>query len=148
MWRNFTKFYKVFAELEVKMEGFHGLLACAGVLGGLFALLTVNVFSQRFKAGVVLGTGGPEHKALLVAARTHANFAEYVPLTLLLLAGDLYGGAPSGLVVKAGWVLVAARVAHAIGMRLPAPNKSRAAGALLTLAVLVGASLEAVYLAI
>ncbi len=77
MWRNFTKFYKVFAELEVKMEGFHGLLACAGVLGGLFALLTVNVFSQRFKAGVVLGTGGPEHKALLVAARTHANFAEY-----------------------------------------------------------------------
>lgn len=130
------------------MNGFHGLLTSAGVLGGLFALLTANVFSQRFKAGVKLGTGGPQHQALLVAVRTHANFAEYVPLCLLLLAGDLYGGAPAGLVVKAGWVLVAARVAHVVGMQLPAPNKSRAAGALLTLAVLVGASLEAVYLAI
>lgn len=54
-----------------------------GILGLVYLVLTVNVIRYRFSLKVNLGDGG--HEPLNLAIRAHANFAEYVPLTLLLI---------------------------------------------------------------
>ena len=57
----------------------------AGLLAPLFLLLSVRVIRQRRGAKVaVRGDGGDA--MLLRRMRVHANFAEYVPLALLLMA--------------------------------------------------------------
>ena len=55
----------------------------AGLLIGLFVLLTLRVFAVRQPSGVMLGTGG--NRGLERAVRVHANFAEYVPLFVATL---------------------------------------------------------------
>lgn len=55
----------------------------AGLLGLVFLALSLQVVRLRRSLGVGLGSGG--HDALGRAIRAHANFAEYVPLALLLL---------------------------------------------------------------
>src|SRR6185312_10925457 len=69
-------------------------LAAAAVLGIIYVLLSVAVSGQRGKTKIGLGTGadasaalGQEHTApkLLIAVRRHGHFAEYVPLSLILL---------------------------------------------------------------
>ena len=77
----------------------------------------------------------------------HANFAEYVPLILILLGGIEYAGAPHNLVLGLAVALVVARLSHAFGLPRPAPNPLRAAGASLTWIVLLVASAEALILA-
>ncbi len=56
----------------------------AGLLGPLLVILAVRVIDARRAAKVALGDGG--QPLLLRRMRAHANFAEYVPLALLLLA--------------------------------------------------------------
>lgn len=126
------------------------LLLPSGLLGLLLVVLAANVTRYRFQTRVMLGEGdgGPAHARLRSAIRAHANFTEYVPLTLLLLAADGFAGVPQGWL---GWLaggLVAARLAHAIGMPRPAPNPWRAGGAMLTWAVLLAASLLAIWQAL
>lgn len=55
----------------------------AGLMGLLFVLLSVGVIRARRESGVALGDGGD--RALLRRQRVHGNFAEYVPLGLVLL---------------------------------------------------------------
>jgi uncharacterized membrane protein YecN with MAPEG domain len=73
---------------------------------------------------------------LLVAARTQANFAENVPLCLVLMALAEAEGAAHWLMVALGVMLVAGRGLHALGMGRPVPNLFRAGGVVLTLLVL------------
>ena len=64
---------------------------CAGLLGLLAAILTLNIGRLRGKKKINLGDGGdPEMQA---AVRAHANLIEFVPLCLLLIyvASDFYG---------------------------------------------------------
>lgn len=131
------------------MAGFHGLLFISGLLGLIFIALSGEVVRLRVVKHVLIGDGAGQEgmEALRDAVRAHANFAEYVPLILLLLAADSYAGAAARWVVWPGAVLVLARLAHAVGMRLPAPNPLRGGGAVLTWAVLLLASAEALYLA-
>ena len=56
----------------------------AAMLALLFVLLSVNVIRARRSHRVTLGVAG--NVDLERQVRVHANFAEYVPLTLLLLA--------------------------------------------------------------
>lgn len=56
----------------------------AGLLTLLYIFLTVNVIRARRKVRVAVGATH-EHPELLRATRAHANFAEYVPLFLILL---------------------------------------------------------------
>ena len=56
----------------------------AALLAPLFILLAVRVIRSRREAKVAVGDGGD--KALLRRMRVHANFAEYVPLALILMA--------------------------------------------------------------
>jgi len=54
----------------------------AALLALLFVLLSIRTIRTRHSRGVALGHG--DDPAMLRAMRVHANFAEYVPLALLL----------------------------------------------------------------
>jgi uncharacterized membrane protein YecN with MAPEG domain len=124
-------------------------LGAAGLLGLIYAALTCRVFVARYRSRIMLGDGtGPGDEKLLIAVRTHANFAEYVPLILLLLGAAELQHASRPLLIALASALILGRLLHPIGMALPAPNLFRAGGATLTLAVLVIASLTAVALAL
>ena len=114
----------------------------AGLLVGVFILLTLRVFAVRQPSGVMLGTGG--NRALERAVRVHANFAEYVPLFLVALAAAELCGAAPWLLHGLGAAMLAGRVLHAAGMsREPDIVPLRAGGMVLTLAALGGAGAAA-----
>src|SRR3954470_24810880 len=56
----------------------------AGLLAAWFLLLTLRVVQERHRTHISLGDGGDT--TLQRRIRAHANFAEYVPLALILLA--------------------------------------------------------------
>ncbi len=132
------------------MQGLHITLLTAGVLGLVFLGISIHVVRQRMLTKVMIGDGDskPGTEGLRAAVRMHANFAEYVPLILILLGGVEHAGAPRGLVLALAVALVAARLAHAFGLPRPAPNLLRAGGAMLTWIVLLTASLTALALAL
>ncbi|MFM4702284.1 MAPEG family protein [Aeromonas bivalvium] len=105
-------------------------LTYAGLLGLLFLLLSIWVVKRRAQFKVAIGEG--DAPPLRAAIRAHGNFAEYVPLTLLLLAlCELAGTAPLWLHL-AGGMLLLGRMLHAIGIQIPkAPNMPRLFGTLL-----------------
>jgi len=81
----------------------------AGLLALWFLVLTWRVIQRRGK-GTWIGDGGDQ--ALLRVIRGHANFAEYVPLALLML-GFLEVSRFSIYVLHAlGIVLLVARLLH------------------------------------
>ena len=122
-------------------------LATAGLLGLIYMVLSVRVTNERRKTKVSVGDGG-DSGPLLVAVRSHANFAEYVPIILILFAGIELAGGSHGLLVILAVLLVAGRIAHPVGMARPAPSPYRAGGAVLTWLVLLIASLWALRLAL
>jgi len=61
------------------------ILAYAAVVGLIFIGLSILTIAERRKASVYLGAG--DNDRLLRRIRAHANFAEYVPLALILIAG-------------------------------------------------------------
>jgi uncharacterized protein len=101
-------------------------LVTAGISGLLFFLLSLHVVRGRMATKVSLGDGGDP--TLITRIRTHGNFAEYMPLALLLLALCEISNANRQVLVTAGAVLVLARLSHAIGMPRPAPNLYRIFG--------------------
>jgi uncharacterized membrane protein YecN with MAPEG domain len=86
----------------------------AAVLGLLFAGLTVNVIVNRVKLGVDIGDGGKG--TMLQACRAHANFAEHVPMALLLILLAELIGSPPAMIHGLAAVLVFARLASAYGL--------------------------------
>jgi uncharacterized protein len=119
-------------------------LVSAGLCGLLFFILSLQVVRGRLATNVRLGDGGDP--TLLNRIRTHANFAEYVPLALLLLALCEISNVHRGLLVTSGAVLVLARISHAIGMPRPAPNVFRIFGTAGTWACIVLLSVLALLL--
>ena len=99
----------------------------------------------RISDQVLHGDGG---SALLAKRmRAHANFIEYVPLTLILFGlVELAAGASMWL-WGAALVLVVARIGHAFGMDADKPTMWRGAGAALTWVVMVGMAVVALYVA-
>jgi uncharacterized membrane protein YecN with MAPEG domain len=116
----------------------------AAVLGVFSAVLTARVIMNRVRSGIQAGDGGDA--ALARAIRAHANFAEQVPLALLLLVLADGFGVAAPIVHVLGATLVVARLANAIGLsRSLGPTPPRQAGAALTLFVIVAASLLIFY---
>jgi hypothetical protein len=111
----------------------------AALLTGLYLALCFRVIGQRRAHRIALGTG---HPALERAYRAQANFAEYVPLGLILL-GLLEGlGAPGALVVALGLALAAGRGLHAFGIsQEPEVLRLRVTGMMLTFGMLAGTAL-------
>ena len=121
-------------------------LAAAGLLGLIFAVLSIRVVRGRIYGRIMLGDGASSEEGggLLTHVRTHANFAEYVPLCLLLSGGLEMRSGPTILVKLLATALVLARLAHPVGMVMKPPNPFRAGGFAATLLVLLTASLAAI----
>lgn len=85
----------------------------ASLLAILYVVLSYRVAQRRMRFQVGLGTG--QNTELERAVRIHGNFAEYVPLALLLLAFFEAGGGAVWAVHAAGAGLLIARVLHAMG---------------------------------
>ena len=95
----------------------------AAVLAIIFIKLSFAVIGLRRKNKVGLGSGG--HEDLERAIRTQGNFAEYVPIGIILIACLELNGAPWWLVVIPGIALIIGRLIHAKGMNTPPPDFSR-----------------------
>ena len=89
----------------------------------IFIKLSFAVIGLRRKNKVGLGSGG--HEDLERAIRTQGNFAEYVPIGIILIACLELNGAPWWLVVIPGIALIIGRLIHAKGMNTPPPDFSR-----------------------
>ena len=120
-------------------------LVTAGCCGLLYFVLSLRVVLGRQAHKVMIGDGG--HDALLTRIRAHANFAEYVPLILILMALIEMRTGVTELLTSTGVLLFLIRIAHAVGMARPAPNPFRIAGAAGTWIILIGLSIWAIVLA-
>jgi len=103
----------------------------AALLAFFYVYLSARTIGVRRKAKISIGDGGDDE--MLRAMRMHANFAEYTPITLILLAFvDLQGG-PIWLLHSLGVLFVLARLSHAYGISsVQAPGKFRVAGMVVT----------------
>jgi uncharacterized membrane protein YecN with MAPEG domain len=106
----------------------------AGLAALMLLVLSFRVIAVRRDARVGLGDGGIER--LQQRIRAHANFAEYVPLALILMALIETSRVPSWPLHLIGIALLAGRAVHA--WSLSAENlMGRTVGMSLTFAVLV-----------
>jgi uncharacterized protein len=86
----------------------------ASLLAPLFIFLSVRVIRFRRGSKFSLGDGGDA--SLLRLMRVQANFAEYTPFALLLIALAENAGTQLWMIHMAGAALVLARYAHAFGV--------------------------------
>jgi hypothetical protein len=106
----------------------------AALLAALFVYLSVRVIGQRGRAKVEIGPG--QDPELFRRMRVHANFAEYVPMALVLLALAESIKAPTMLLHGLGILLVVGRILHAYGLsRSPQIARLRVLGVALTFVV-------------
>lgn len=115
----------------------------AALLALLYLALSVWVVAGRVSTETLHGSGGDP---LLKRIRSHANFQEYVPLTLILVGLLEARGASHALVETLLAVLLVARILHPIGMFAP-PNSPRqfacrGGGIIASLAVLAIAAIS------
>jgi len=111
----------------------------ASVLAILFVALSVRTLRMRHRLKIAVGDAG--NQALLRAIRVHSNFAEYVPLSLLLISFVEMSGASALLVHFLGLCLLVGRAVHAYGVSQLNENYAfRVAGMAMTFTTLMGAS--------
>ncbi len=89
----------------------------ASLLAMIFGALSAWVIAGRFKLGILHGAGDSDD--MLIRMRTHGNFAEYVPLILILIGLYEAAGGSAARVRVMLIVLVAARLMHPVGMVAP-----------------------------
>ncbi len=107
----------------------------AALLALLYFALAFNVVRQRKRHQVGLGDAGKAD--LLKAVRIHGNFAEYVPLLLVLMLLAELTHAPGWILHVMGGLLLLGRVAHAQGLYQSAGvSTGRMIGMLATFATL------------
>ncbi|MBC3764787.1 MAPEG family protein [Neptunicella marina] len=116
----------------------------AGILALFYLLLSVRVVQKRF-TGISLGDGGNESMQRRI--RAHANFAEYVPLLLIMIGMLELGRFPVLTIHILGSLLVLARVLHGYALAYT-PNwaAGRKYGAALTFGLLLVCGIMCIYL--
>lgn len=120
-------------------------LVAAGAAALINLWLAIRVGQKRIAGKVSIGDGG--HPPLIARMRAHSNFSEYTPYFLILVALiEMAVGTSTWL-----WVVVAlyliARVAHGLGMDMTeGQSKLRGVGILITMVVLAGLALYALYI--
>lgn len=114
--------------------------AYAAVLGLIFVALSVRTIRMRRRHRVAVGDGG--NAELRRAMRVHANFAEYVPLALLLIFFVEHDGTETLLVHALCIALLSGRLLHAWGVSQERENfRYRVSGMALTFGALFTAAL-------
>lgn len=111
-------------------------LTIAGAAALMNIWLAVRVSQLRVRHKVSVGDAG--NARLASRMRAHANFVEYTPIFLILLALIELARGPQGWLWGVAIVYILARLAHPFGMDRPAPNPLRMGGILVTWLVLVG----------
>lgn len=119
----------------------HVTFLYAALLALFFVALSLRTLLLRRRLRIAVGDKGNE--AMLRAMRVHANFAEYVPLCLLLFYFVEQSGARPMLVHALGISLVLGRLLHAWGVSQVRENyRFRVLGMTLTFLPLIAASLR------
>lgn len=119
----------------------------AGFLAPLYIFLALRVIGVRRSARIALGDGGDTVLARRI--RVHANFAEYAPLTLVLMGLAESLQASRSTLYTIGGCLAAGRLLHAIGVsQMNEVILIRIAGVALTITAIIIASVACVRLAI
>jgi uncharacterized membrane protein YecN with MAPEG domain len=123
--------------MQLRITLFYGSL-----LGIFYIYLTLLVLHERNKQQVSLGDGGNKKFNQLI--RAHANFAEYVPLALILMLMAEINELVEWVIHISALCLLFGRLLHAYGLRLhDGASWQRAAGTVLTLsAILISATLN------
>lgn len=112
----------------------------AALLAVLFVYLSIRVIRMRRTARVAIGAKG--HPGLERAMRVQANFAEYVPFTLVLLVMLELNGLTPSILHGLGAVLLAGRGLHAYGVSHEPENlRFRVTGMALTFTIILVAAL-------
>ena len=115
----------------------------AGLLALLFFVLSLRVVAMR-GTGISLGDGG--NPAMLRRMRGHGNFAEYVPLILVMMGVLELSHYSAYLLHAMGVTLVIARLLHGYALSFTQKFKfGRFWGTLLTYIVMVTAGVLCVY---
>ncbi len=116
-----------------------------GLLGIWFLILSIRVIKGR-GSGISIGDGGDAQMLRLI--RGHANFAEYTPLILVLIAMAEYQGMAPLWIHAWGASLLIGRVLHGYAFcfhhHFP---PGRAGGTVLTFVALLGSSLSLLWMA-
>jgi uncharacterized protein len=113
--------------------------AYLGILALLYAVLGLQVSRLRRGNKVLFGDGG--NIKLRSAIRAHANFAEYVPIIVLMVAMLEMSGMPAARVHLLMGALLVARLLHPVGMYVGPKTWQfqicRVGGIVLTILVLI-----------
>ena len=87
----------------------------AGLLGLMSLAVSTPAGSLRGKTGISVGDGG--NQDLLLAMRRHSNFAEAVPIVLILIALLEMNAVSATTIHVMGVCLLVFRTAHAVGLK-------------------------------
>lgn len=110
-------------------------LTAAGAAAFINIWLAIRAGASRSAIGGGLGDGG--NATVLARSRSHANFAEYTPFVLILIAAiELAEGSSLWLAIVSG-VYLLARLAHPFGMD-GSFKQGRFVATITTLLVLLG----------
>lgn len=117
----------------------------AGLCGLLMAWLALQTIKVRRANKVKLGDGG--NFELQSAMRAHGNFAEYMPISIILLFLLEHNGLPVLVIHIVGVAFLYGRWLHAQGL-LKDNLRKRALGMGFTLNILIGLAIANIVLAI
>jgi hypothetical protein len=111
-------------------------LTFAGAAAVLHIWLAARVSRMRAAHKVSIGDGGVEQ--LVRRMRAHANYAENMPIVLILLALIELAGGDARILWAAGILFILSRIAHGFGMDQGSPSRLRGIGMIGTTIVLLG----------
>ncbi|MEO0949264.1 MAG: MAPEG family protein [Cyanobacteria bacterium J06641_5] len=111
----------------------------AALIALMFVALSFRTIFLRVRLNVLIGAG--EDRKLARAVRVHSNFAEYVPLALILIFFlELQSGSKLWIHIPCISLLMG-RVLHAYGVSQVKENtRFRLAGMILTLSCIISTS--------
>jgi uncharacterized membrane protein YecN with MAPEG domain len=113
-------------------------LTIAGAAALLHIWLASRVSRLRRQFSVSVGDGGNE--PLLRRIRAHANYAENMPIFVILLALLELAGGDRRILWGLGIAFILARILHAFGMDQPSPSRLRLVGMVASTLLIIGAA--------
>lgn len=119
----------------------------AAIFAIFFIVLSIRTIRQRRNLKIGLGDAG--NKDMQRAMRVHANFAEYVPLSLLMIYLVEQSGVYAWFVHALCMGLLIGRMSHAYGVSQQRENFAfRVTGMTLTLTVLIASAAHLLWVAV
>ena len=119
-------------------------LTIAGAAAILHVWLSLRVSRLRRPLKIGVGDGGNE--VLARRMRAHGNFAENIPIFLVLLGFVELATRGNLWLWGAAILFILARIAHAFGMDRPGANPLRVGGIVVSWLVLLGLGLYAIFI--